>query len=289
MDQRIRDRAQIAVDADAAVGLFDVSGRQTQRIDVGDTASAVEDAIGFRRLLGTFMHEDHAQPPLGGLDALDADPGFDPDADPFALGRKMRHRLGVHRGQELRKGLEDGDAGTGARIDMTKFERDHDVSRLQHAIADTDGVGPGECGFTPDHLDLTPLHRAGEIVGDVLDHLLLAVDQSRPIELRLSDRDFVNTGALDLVQRMTRRHQYLLRRATAVRAGAAEVSGFDHRHRHSRAPHRAGYADTSIAAAEDHHVELFRCHRIGLVFPGDRHESPALWTYARTSRSVTLW
>ncbi len=140
MDLRVRDRAQIAVDADPAVGMFNISSRQIQRVDICDTARAIDDAAGFQRMLGTFMHEDHAQPPVGGLDALDGDGGFDPNADPFALGRKMRDRISVHRGQELRQGLEDGDASTGARIDMAEFERDHaaadeDHRRRQSALA----------------------------------------------------------------------------------------------------------------------------------------------------------
>src|SRR5258708_15709011 len=104
MDPRIRSRAQMAVDADAAIGMIDISGRQIQRVDIGDTAGAVDDAIGFRRMLGTPMHEDHTQPSIGGPDALYADPGLVPNARPFALGRQLPPRLGVPRGAEFLEG-----------------------------------------------------------------------------------------------------------------------------------------------------------------------------------------
>jgi hypothetical protein len=62
-------------------------------------------------------------------------------------------------------------------------------------------------------------------------------------------------SALDFVQRMTSGNQHFLWRAAAVRASSAKVVRFDHRDRHSSAPDRACNANTSVAAAEDHHVE----------------------------------
>ena len=100
--------------------------------------------------------------------------------------------------------------------------RDHDMPGLEFAIADADGVGAGERAVALDDLDVALGHRAGEVGRDVLDHVLLAVDQRGPVELRLADRDVMNGRALDFVQRMAGGDQHLLRRAAAVRAGAAE-------------------------------------------------------------------
>jgi hypothetical protein len=66
--------------------------------------------------------------------------------------------------------------------------------------------------------------------------------------------------ALDLMQRVTGRDQHFLRRAAAVRAGAAEQILLNHRHRHSGTPDRAGHAHAGIAAAENDHVEFFGAH-----------------------------
>ena len=96
--------------------------------------------------------------------------------------------------------------------------------------------GPGEDGVTLDHLDIAMRHRVGEIFRNIPDQILLAVDQCGPVEFGFADRDMVDGGALDFVQRMTSGDQHLLRRAAAVRAGAAEIVRFDHRDRHSGAP-----------------------------------------------------
>jgi hypothetical protein len=75
----------------------------------------------------------------------------------------------------------------------------------------------------------------------------------------------MHAGALDLVQGVTGRHQYLLGRAAAVRTGAAEVMGFDHGDRQTGAPCRSSHADTGIAAAQDYDVEWFCRHRTDLA------------------------
>ena len=92
MDERVRGRAQMAVHRDAAVGVFDISGGKIERIDIGDTARAVDDAIGLERLLGAVMAEDDAQAAVCALDPLDADTGLDADADALALGPAAARR-----------------------------------------------------------------------------------------------------------------------------------------------------------------------------------------------------
>ncbi len=139
--------------------------------------------------------------------------------------------------------------------------RDHDVPGLEVTLANADRIGPSENRVALDHLDIAMRHRAGEIRRDILDQVLLAVDQRGPVELRLADRDVVNGGALDFVQGMTGRDQYLLRRAATVRTGSVEVVRFDYRDRHSSASDRAGDANAGVAAAQDHHVECLYTHR----------------------------
>ena len=117
---------------DAAIGVFDIAGGQIQRVDIGDAAGAVDDAIGLGRLFGAVMGEDHPQPAVGRLDPLDADPGLDANADAFALGLDTRDRVGIHRRQQLRQRFEDRDFRAGARIDVAEFERDHAAADEDH-------------------------------------------------------------------------------------------------------------------------------------------------------------
>jgi hypothetical protein len=139
------------------------------------------------------------------------------------------------------------------------------VFGLQQTIADVDGVGSGECSLAPDHLDPAFFHRAGQVARDILDYRLLAINQRGPVKFGLSNRDMMHAGALDLVQGMTGRHQYLLGRAAAVRTGAAEVTGFDHGDRQTGAPCWSSHADAGIAAAQDYDVEWFCRHRSKLA------------------------
>src|SRR6266576_2081231 len=98
---------------------------------------------------------------------------------------------------------------------------------LQRAVAEANGVRAGERRVSVDHLDLTARHRASQVRRNVLDHVLLAVDQRGPIEFWPADSDVMHRGALDLVQGVAGGNQYLLRRAAAIRAGAAEIVRFD--------------------------------------------------------------
>jgi hypothetical protein len=162
--------------------------------------------------------------------------------------------------QDLVRGHQVLAAGNRQRSRLRSC-RDHDVSRFEQTFADADRIRRDEGCLSRDDLDLAFDHRAGKVLRDVLDQVLLAVDQGGPVELRLADRDVVNTSAVDLVQGVARGHQDLLRRAATVRAGTAEIAGLDHRDRQAGAPDRTGCADAGIAAAQDHHVEFFGFHR----------------------------
>ena len=48
----------MAVDRDAAVGVLDLAGGEIERIDIGDAARAVDDAIGLGRVFGALVGED---------------------------------------------------------------------------------------------------------------------------------------------------------------------------------------------------------------------------------------
>ena len=56
----IRGRAQIAVDRHAAVRLRDIARGEIERVDIGNAAGTVDDAIGLSGVLGTIMNEDDA-------------------------------------------------------------------------------------------------------------------------------------------------------------------------------------------------------------------------------------
>src|SRR5690349_23635981 len=112
--------------------------------------------------------------------------------------------------------------------------RDDDVPGHQQAIADADGVGARKPGFALDHLDVAPVHRAAETAGNIPDHGLLTVDQGSPVELWSSHCNVMDASPLDFVQHVTGGDQDLLRSAAAVRAGAAEVAGLEHRRSEER-------------------------------------------------------
>src|SRR3954451_2069766 len=98
---------------------------------------------------------------------------------------------------------------------------------FERAVADADGVRSGDRRVAVDDLDLPLRHRARKVRRNVLDHVFLAIDQRGPIERWPADFDVMDRGALDLVQGMAGGDQYLLRRAAAVRTGAAEVARLD--------------------------------------------------------------
>ena len=89
MNKRVRGGSQMTIDTDAAVALLDLADGEVERIDVGDAAGAVDDAIGFRGLFGAVAGKDYPQFPVRGLDALDADFGLDANSDVLAFRGKM--------------------------------------------------------------------------------------------------------------------------------------------------------------------------------------------------------
>ena len=137
------------------------------------------------------------------------------------------------------------------------------IMRSPHAR----GVRTGKDRVAANDLDAAISHQAAERAGDVADHLLLAVDEYGPVELRLADGDAVDMRPLDLVQRMAGRHQHLFRRAASVRAGAAEVAGLDHRHRQAGGARRHRHAHAGVAGAQDQHIVFFGAHRFVLQAP----------------------
>ena len=112
----------MAVDRHAAVGVNDLARGEIERIDIGDAAGAVDDAVGFGRVFDAVVNEHDAQPAVRPLDPLDADGGLDADSDAFALGLKPRDGVGIHRRQQLRQRFEDRDVAAGAGIDMAEFQ-----------------------------------------------------------------------------------------------------------------------------------------------------------------------
>ncbi len=288
----------MAIHADAAVGVLDIACGKIQRIDIGDTARAVDDSIGFRGLFGAVMAEDHAQAAVCGLDPLTLTLVLTRMPMRSLSACKLRDRVGIHRRQQLRQCFEDRDVRAGARIDMAEFERDHaaadenhrgrQVAFAQHLVRGDHefgagigsgrgfepvaitmclasslrlptrmSVGAGECGVPLDDLDVALGHRAGEVGRDVLDHLLLAVDQGGPVELRLADRDMMNG-------RRARFHAARGRRRPAPSSACSRGSGRCRREillrsspPTSRRAARTGYADAGVAAAQDNDIEFF--------------------------------
>src|SRR5262245_16876485 len=112
-------------------------------------------------------------------------------------------------------------------------------------------LGPAKAAWP--RMTSTPRSAASERGGEMADHLLLAIDQGGPIQPRLAHGNVEPTRPCDLVQRMARGHQHLLRRAAAVRTGAAKEVRLDQRHGEAGSAGRHRHAHAGIAAAQDHH------------------------------------
>ncbi len=78
------------------------------------------------------MAVDYPQPAICCLDALDADAGPDANSNTLALDLDVCDCIGVHRGQELRQRLENGDVCAGACINMPELQRDDAAADENH-------------------------------------------------------------------------------------------------------------------------------------------------------------
>ena len=125
--------------------------------------------------------------------------------------------------------------------------------------------GPTKLALLTEEIDAALFKRLGKGLRDAADHLLFAVDQRSPIELRLAHADMVDVSLADLVQRVAGGHQHLFRGAAAIWAGAAEVAFLDHRHRHPGLSGRHGDAEAGIAAAQDQHIVALGCHELAYL------------------------
>ena len=137
---------------------------------------------------------------------------------------------------------------------------DYDVLCLQDLAVYCDRVRAGEAAAIMDHFDAALFHQFPKRGRDLADHRLLAVDQRRPVEARLADRDMMRFGTLDLIERVRSRDQHLFRHAAAVWARPAEQVWLNHGDFEPRLPRRHGNAHTGIAAANDHYVKAVCGH-----------------------------
>jgi hypothetical protein len=130
------------------------------------------------------------------------------------------------------------------------------VLGLQSLAIDRHGVRAGECAAATDNLDAAPVHHFGERTRDAADHRFLAVDQRWPIDARLTASDVMRFRALDLVERMRRRDEHLIRHATSVGASAAKQIRLDHCDPDARLSRRNGDTHPGVAPAENDDIEV---------------------------------
>ena len=97
----------MAIQRDAAVGVLDITRGQIERIDIGDAPGAVDDAIGFGRVFGAVMGEDHPQPAVRRLDRLTLTP---------VLTRIPMRSLSVWRRATASASIAGNSCGSASRI-----------------------------------------------------------------------------------------------------------------------------------------------------------------------------
>src|SRR4029077_5078282 len=98
MDGRVRRRAQIFVDGDAEVVMFDTAGVEVEVIDIGDAAGAIDYPIGDDGLLFAVRGEHGAELIAGFLHPGNLDAGMDVDADGLAFLPDLLDRVRVESG-----------------------------------------------------------------------------------------------------------------------------------------------------------------------------------------------
>ena len=116
---------------------------------------------------------------------------------------------------------------------------------------------------TLDGADLVLLHQQGQALGVLFDHLALAVDHPRPVELDARDLDAELARALDVVVDLRLEEQRLGGDAAHVQAGAAVVRLFFNQD--GLQPVAGGAEGGGVAArpaADDCHVVGHVCHAV---------------------------
>ena len=128
---------------------------------------------------------------------------------------------------------------------------------------DLDGARIDEARSTEDQLDIGRLPRALlPVVAETLDHLLLARDDLRQVDVDIVDVDAV-VGAAPRQVRDTRAGDHRLGgRAADVDASAADVLALDQRDLPARLGERECQWLAGLAATDDHGVETFGGHCI---------------------------
>ena len=79
--RQVRRRAQEVVDGDAKAVMLDAALVEIEAIDIGDTAGAVDDAVGVHSVRLAVRLEHGAELAVGALDPEHLDPGMHLDAD----------------------------------------------------------------------------------------------------------------------------------------------------------------------------------------------------------------
>ena len=97
----------MAIQRDAAIGMLDVAGGKIERIDIGDAAGAVDDAVGLGRVFGTVMGEDTRRRPLAGSMRLTLTP---------VLTRMPMRSLSVWRRATASASIAGNNCGSASRI-----------------------------------------------------------------------------------------------------------------------------------------------------------------------------
>src|ERR1700732_2697326 len=116
----------------------DPAGVEIERIDIGNSPGAVDDAVGLDKALRAAALIDDTQAVADRLDALRLDTGVQRDADALAFADELADRILIQVLEEPRQCLEDGHLGTRARIDMAELERNHAATDEQHIATQLD-------------------------------------------------------------------------------------------------------------------------------------------------------
>lgn len=137
-----------------------------------------------------------------------------------------------------------------------------------HGAIRTEGAGAVQ------HGDLAALHQAGQAFVELVDHLLLAGDGDREIELGGAGGDAEAVGAGDRAEHRGGLEQLLGGDATPVEAGAAHLVHLDHRDVEPGASAVEGGGVPAGAATDDDDIEVLG--RDDHLLGGSRRSLPAV-------------